>query len=249
MHLANFPKHIFREPSFQILSSHRHAPPDFFGLRSSPHRLFLFGSPRLLLRRGSATRIFPRHITSLLLLLLEKKNLEISVRVIYRHSDYEEYQGAWNGWLNRFSMGFIFAYYKLYSKHRRSDRFIFMGCFSSRRPLSSLVYENCRARDQVYGDWCCLELELLATRPNCSSEKSILAAFLALRQNRDLRGARGASEKTELGAIDPPSMVFSRAIRPGCSLASLSAFLLGSQARCARITREACICHTAVLQL
>ena len=26
MHLANFPKHIFREPSFQILSSHRHAP-------------------------------------------------------------------------------------------------------------------------------------------------------------------------------------------------------------------------------
>ena len=30
MHLANFPKHIIRKPSFQILSSHRHAPPDFF---------------------------------------------------------------------------------------------------------------------------------------------------------------------------------------------------------------------------
>ena len=53
-------KHIFREPSFQILSSHRHAAAHFFGLRSSPHRLFLFG-PRLLLRRGSPTRIFPRH--------------------------------------------------------------------------------------------------------------------------------------------------------------------------------------------
>ena len=51
MHLANFPKHIFREPSFQILSFHRHAPPDFFRFPS-------FGG---FLRRASPTRIFPRH--------------------------------------------------------------------------------------------------------------------------------------------------------------------------------------------
>ena len=45
MHLANFPKHIFREPSFQILSSHGHAAAHFF-------RFFFFLGR--VLRRASA---------------------------------------------------------------------------------------------------------------------------------------------------------------------------------------------------